>query len=269
MCGGWGKVSPGLCSDTAPSVRLVAPGAQAARTHPGAPRQQRGGSPWPPQPALAAPKHQHSPLSSTSLKLSIWETLLGLTPVVIPAIIPITLASALSQRAAVTGSQSLESWAEVTTFIMLAIQIVSYMGIVAITDNVLKNHKAELAQYEDNQEVLKLDRKAEADAADFKAATELATMPGGMKFLLYSATACCWTAGFMQLALMDYSFEAFEVTDPVSEVLCLSCDKAVVKPMGWFSIGAMCVGTVALVLFNQAGSARVAKMAGGGAAAMI
>jgi hypothetical protein len=203
------------------------------------------------------------------LKLSIWETLLGLTPVVIPAIIPITLASALSQRAAVTGSQSLESWAEVTTFIMLAIQIVSYMGIVAITDNVLKNHKAELAQYEDNQEVLKLDRKAEADAADFKAATELATMPGGMKFLLYSATACCWTAGFMQLALMDYSFEAFEVTDPVSEVLCLSCDKAVVKPMGWFSIGAMCVGTVALVLFNQAGSARVAKMAGGGAAAMI
>ena len=84
-----------------------------------------------------------------------------------------------------------------------------------------------------------------------------------------AATACCWTAGFMQLALMDYSFEAFEVTDPVSEALCLSCDKAVVKPMGWFSIGAMCVGTVALVLFNQAGSARVAKMAGGGAAAMI
>ena len=37
--------------DRAPCTRLVARGAQAAPTHPGAPPLPLGGSPWPPQPA--------------------------------------------------------------------------------------------------------------------------------------------------------------------------------------------------------------------------
>ena len=39
------KMPSTLCDDTAPSARLVAPGAQAAPTHPGARPEQLGG--WP------------------------------------------------------------------------------------------------------------------------------------------------------------------------------------------------------------------------------
>ena len=41
----WYKVPSALFEDTAPSVRLVAPRAQAAPTHPRAPPEQLGGSP--------------------------------------------------------------------------------------------------------------------------------------------------------------------------------------------------------------------------------
>jgi len=158
----------------------------------------------------------------------------------------------------------------VLTFIALAIMIVMQMGIVAITDGVLKNHKEELQKYEDNKEVLRLDRQAEADAAAFNEATSLATMPLRMKLLLYSAAAACWVAGGLQFGAADDSFADFQVTDDVSEMLCLSCEKALVKVLGWVSIGMMIYGTIALKLFSKAGSARVAQLRGsGGQAAMI
>ena len=57
---------------------------------------------------------------------------------------------------------------------------------------------------------------------------------------------------------------------PPSQVLCLSCEKALVKVLGWVSIGMMIYGTIALKLFSKAGSARVAQLRGsGGQAAMI
>ena len=44
------------------------------------------------------------------------------------------------------------------------------------------------------------------------------------------ACACAYTgcaaAGYLQLFFMDMCFEAFEVTDSVSEVLCLTCERA-------------------------------------------
>ena len=47
---------PALLDNGAPCARLVAPRAQAAPTHPGAPPEQLGGSRWPPQPASGRTK---------------------------------------------------------------------------------------------------------------------------------------------------------------------------------------------------------------------
>ena len=54
-----------LFEDTAPSAFLGHLKAQAAPTHPRAPPEQLGGSPWPQQPASGRPKVEESPLSST------------------------------------------------------------------------------------------------------------------------------------------------------------------------------------------------------------
>ena len=43
------KIRHGLAADTASPARPVAPWAQAAPTHPGAPPQRLGSSPWPPE----------------------------------------------------------------------------------------------------------------------------------------------------------------------------------------------------------------------------
>ena len=49
-----------LLEDGASSACMVAPKAQNARTHPGAPPEQHGRSPWPPQPAFGRPKFENS-----------------------------------------------------------------------------------------------------------------------------------------------------------------------------------------------------------------
>ena len=58
------KAQSTLFEDSAPSARPVAPGAQAAPTHPRAPLEQLGSSPWPEQPASGRPKVEDSPLST-------------------------------------------------------------------------------------------------------------------------------------------------------------------------------------------------------------
>ena len=50
-----------LFDDSAPSARLVPPGAQAAPTHARAPPEQLGSLRWPPQPASGRPKVDESP----------------------------------------------------------------------------------------------------------------------------------------------------------------------------------------------------------------
>jgi len=42
-------------------------------------------------------------------------------------------------------------------------------------------------------------------------------------------------------------------------VLCLTCEKAVIKAPGWISIGTMVYGMLALNLFQKWGAAQVAK----------
>ena len=59
------KMASTLSDDTAPSASLDHLEAQAAPTHPRAPPEQLGGSPWPQQPASGRPKVEESPLSST------------------------------------------------------------------------------------------------------------------------------------------------------------------------------------------------------------
>ena len=50
-----------LFDESAPSARLVPPGAQAAPTHARAPPEQLGSLRWPPQPASGRPKVDESP----------------------------------------------------------------------------------------------------------------------------------------------------------------------------------------------------------------
>ena len=61
----WFKMTSTLSDDTAPSASLDHLEAQAAPTHPRAPPEQLGGSPWPQHPASGRPKVEESPLATT------------------------------------------------------------------------------------------------------------------------------------------------------------------------------------------------------------
>jgi len=194
------------------------------------------------------------------LKLSVCETLLGLAPVLLIGPAPITFASALQTRAKLmTDSSLFEAIAEVVTFTATAIAIVTNVGMVAMIDNVLQNQKDKLAAYSDNQAVLEVDRQANAASTAFNSATKMERLNFGMRLLIISATVACTTAGYLQLFLMDKCFEDFQVTQDVQDVLCLSCERAVVKIPGWFSIMLMLYGMLAIKAFKHQGTALAAE----------
>ena len=182
------------------------------------------------------------------------QMLLGLTPI-FTLTIPTSLAGAFELRANESGL-----WGPLATMMLLLAALVQLVfGCLALyyIERVKSNH--ELA--EDDPAVALIERREEEAKAVFAAATRLEAMPNAPKALLVTSTAVLVQSAYLLIFASGACFEEFALTDDVWGALCLSCDRAAVKPLGWTALAMLTYSVGGLVLFKRWAAQQVGKPA--------
>ena len=86
---------------------------------------------------------------------------------------------------------------------------------------------------EDDAEVARLEESSAQARAAFASATRLDQTPLAPKFALLSGTIVLVLSAYLLLLLSPSCFEDFALTDDIAQALCLHCERAAVKPLGW------------------------------------
>jgi hypothetical protein len=106
--------------------------------------------------------------------------------------------------------------------------------------------------------------REEQDARDklkFDAVTRLQDMPAAPKAVLLSGTAVLGASAYMLGFASSRCFEPFDLSDDVDAVLCLSCERAAVKPFGWVALGMLTYGLLCMWGFGRWADAATARAA--------
>ena len=95
----------------------------------------------------------------------------------------------------------------------------------------------------------------------FDAVTRLQDMPTAPKAMLLSGAALLGASAYMLGFASSRCFEPFDLSDDVDEVLCLSCERAAVKAMGWVALGMLAYGLLCMWGFGRWADAATARAA--------
>ena len=122
-----------------------------------------------------------------------------------------------------------------------------------------KNSKEQLGRYEDDKQVAALDEQNAREKLKFDAVTRLQDMPAAPKAMLLSGAAVLGASAYMLGFASSRCFEPFDLSDDVDEVLCLSCERAAVKAMGWVALGMLAYGLLCMWGFGRWAKAATAR----------
>ena len=93
----------------------------------------------------------------------------------------------------------------------------------------------------------------------FNAVTHLQDMPAFPKAVLLSGTVVLGASAYMLGFASSRCFEPFDLSDDVDAVLCLSCERAAVKPFGWVALGMLTYGLLCMWGFGRWANAATAR----------
>jgi len=93
----------------------------------------------------------------------------------------------------------------------------------------------------------------------FDAVTRLQDMPAAPKAMLISGAAVLGASAYMLGFASSRCFEPFDLSDDVDEVLCLFCERAAVKAMGWVALGMLAYGLLCMWGFGRWAKAATAR----------
>lgn len=168
------------------------------------------------------------------LRLSLCQMLLGLTPMVFFTV-PAAFAGAflLRQKSADTADDLSVPLANL--FAMIATLQSLALGVLAFYH--IQRTKETSVLCDNDAEVEELEAREEKTRATFAEVTQLARTPLVPKLANLSGTVVLVLSSYLLIFASPSCFEEFELTDNVAEALCLSCERAVVKPLGWCALG--------------------------------
>lgn len=162
---------------------------------------------------------------------------------------PTTMAGAFQLRSGTGGA-----WASIATVMLVICSLVQLgAGVLAayFIEDARKNRTEQLAQYDDDAEVAALDEQNAREQLKFDAVTRLQEMPAAPKAALVSGAAVLASSAYMLGFASSRCFEPFDLSDDVDEVLCLSCERAAVKPMGWLALAMLTYGLLCMWGFGR------------------
>lgn len=127
-------------------------------------------------------------------------------------------------------------------------------GIIAayyISEAMVK-HGHILASYKEDAEVAAFEaRQAKIDAV-LASRTRLGDLPCLPRLLLLAAVGLITVSSYALAFLSKYCFEEFDLaTGDFHEVMCLSCEKRIVKGPGWAMLGMLGIGLLCNVAFGR------------------
>ena len=190
------------------------------------------------------------------LKLNCCSLCVGLTPMFL-LVTPTTVAGAFQLRSGTGGA-----WASIATVMLVICSLVQLgAGVLAayFIEDARKNSKEQLARYEDDKQVAALDEQNARDKLKFDAVTRLQDMPAAPKAVLISGALVLGASAYMLGFASSRCFEPFDLSDDVDEVLCLSCERAAVKAMGWVALGMLTYGLLCMWGFGRWAKAATAR----------
>ena len=82
-------------------------------------------------------------------------------------------------------------------------------------------------------------------------------MPCVPKVALLTGTAVMAASAYLLGFAASSCFEPFDLSDDVDEVLCLSCERAAVKRLGWVALGMLGYGLLCMWGFGKWADAKV------------
>lgn len=166
------------------------------------------------------------------LRLNVYQMLIGLLPVFVLTV-PTTLAASFQLRVDRGGV-----WEPMASMMLLLAALVQLAtGCVALYFIEQVRNDKDVTPHPDDEEVTRVEaEEAEAQRA-YVEATHLSTMPLIPRLLLLSGTAVLIVSTYLLIFFNRYCFESFALTDDVLSALCVSCERAPVKPLGWAAFG--------------------------------
>lgn len=186
------------------------------------------------------------------LRLDVLQMLIGLLPVVVITA-PTTLAASFQLRIPDGGV-----WEPMASLmLMLATLVQLATGSIALYFIEQVKNDTSLRFEPDDEEVVQVEERAALEQRTFAFATRLAALPWTAKALLFSGTAVLIVSVHVLIFASSSCFETFALTDDVSVGMCLSCERAAVKPLGYVAFGMLFYAVVCLTCFNQAASRHV------------
>eukprot|EP00050_Salpingoeca_kvevrii_P011627 m.16864 g.16864 ORF g.16864 m.16864 type:complete len:889 (-) comp3542_c0_seq1:1263-3929(-) len=190
------------------------------------------------------------------LRLPLFEMLIGSTPVLF-LVIPCVCAGAFLLRVADGGSW--ESISSVTLAVAAMVQLVAMITAAYYIEQVAENHREELEALPKDQEVLESSRKdrLRKDIYNREANWHAPHFPLWAKIVLVLGAFCSAMACYLIVAFPTKTFEAYEVTDTISDRLDGNALNIVTKPLGWVVIGLTVMTIVFLKVFSTWASRRV------------
>ena len=197
------------------------------------------------------------------LKLDVTQMLIGLLPI-FTLTAPSSLAASFQLRVPEGGAW--EPLASMMLMLAALVQLVAMCIALYYIDQVKNDASALCADDEEVAEVEQAEAKA---AAVFTELTRLGPMPLVPKTLLISGMLTMTASVYLLLFFGGRCFEEFALTDDVASVLCLSCERAPVKPLGWIAFALLAYAICCLVIFKRWANARVRAHLAGMSAMMM
>ena len=191
------------------------------------------------------------------LRLDVMQMLLGLLPVLFLTA-PTTLAASFQLRISEGGV-----WEPLAALMLLLATLVQLAaGMVALYYiEQVKNNQSIVFEPND-EEVDAVERREALAHRAYASATQLSNLPMMIKAVLFSGALVLITSVHMLVFFIDACFESFALTDDVSASLCLRCERAAVKPLGWVAFAMLFYAVVCLVCFNWWAERHVASSLG-------
>uniref|UniRef100_A0A7S2NPG3 Uncharacterized protein n=1 Tax=Haptolina brevifila TaxID=156173 RepID=A0A7S2NPG3_9EUKA len=178
------------------------------------------------------------------LGLEVRQMLIGLLPIFMLTI-PTSLSGAFELRAEEAGL-----WGPLATMMLLIAALVQLiLGVLALY--FIEQVKLTYELGPDDEDVAKVEAEEAEFNAAFNAATRLEVMPLGTKLLLFSSTTVLVASAYLLIFTSGLCFEEFALTDDIWGALCLSCERAAIKPLGWVALGMLSYSVICLLLFNR------------------
>jgi len=178
------------------------------------------------------------------LKLNLGQMLLGLLPICLFTI-PAAFAGAAQLQQAESDDHSTSWWRPLGTLAVMATSLqTAVLALLALYHIERIKHSVDMSGDPRDEEVAALE-KLDADArAAFTEATRFDNMPTWPRVQLVSGSVVLTLSAYLLLFASAECFEEFALTDDVRSALCISCERAAVKPLGWLAFGMLAYALV-------------------------